>query len=113
MQMVNICRLVLIDSTMPHQTAWPLVSIRKLGFQPSDVKVAIGTHAAVDHTDNHWYLPLYFGAKLWLHVLDAVDAEKAGANPFVDPQGWTTFLERRSSFGSGSAGRFNRRPPTP
>jgi metallo-beta-lactamase class B len=71
--------LVLMDSTMPHQTAWLLESIRKLGFQPRDVKVVIGTHAAVDHTGNHWYLQHYFGTQIWLHELDAPAALAAGA----------------------------------
>jgi enterochelin esterase-like enzyme len=73
--------LVLMDSTMPHQTAWLLESLRKLSFQPRDVKVVIGTHAAVDHTGNHWYLQRYFGAQIWLHELDAPAALAAGAKP--------------------------------
>lgn len=81
--------LVLMDSTMPHQTAWLLESIRRLGFQPGDVKVVIGTHAAVDHTGNHWYLQHHFGAQIWLHELDAPAALAAGAKP--DPTRGPTF----------------------
>jgi metallo-beta-lactamase class B len=77
--------LVLMDSTMPHQTPWLLESIRKLGFQPGDVKVVIGTHAAVDHTGNHWYLQHYFGAQIWLHELDAPAALAAGCAEGAKP----------------------------
>lgn len=47
--------LILLDSTMPHQVAWLLENIRKLGFRPADVKVVIGSHAHLDHIGGHWY----------------------------------------------------------
>ena len=69
--------LILIDSTMPHEVGWLLDSIRKLGFDPREVKVVIGTHAAVDHTGGHWYFQKTFGAQTWLHELDVPSAMSA------------------------------------
>jgi metallo-beta-lactamase class B len=78
--------LILIDSTMPHQIPWLLESIRKLGFQPGDVKVVIGTHAAIDHTGGHWYFQRHFAARTWMHAADApgVMSAKCEAGAKVD-----------------------------
>ena len=58
--------LILIDSTFPHTVPMLLSSISKLGFNPSDVKVVIGTHAAIDHTGGEWYFQQAFGAQAWI-----------------------------------------------
>jgi len=63
--------LILIDTTMPHEVPWLLESICKLGFDPCDVKVVIGTHWHVDHCGGHWYFQHHFGSQTWLHELDA------------------------------------------
>ena len=63
--------LILIDTTMPHEVPWLLGSIRKLDFDPCDVKVVIGTHWHVDHCGGHWYFQRYFGSQTWLHEQDA------------------------------------------
>ena len=78
--------LILIDSTMPHQIPWLLESIRKLGFKPGDVKVVIGTHAAIDHTGGHWYFQRHFATQTWMHKLDApgVMSAKCEAGTKVD-----------------------------
>lgn len=70
--------LVLIDTPMPHQMDWLLESVRKIGFEPRDVKVVIGTHAHVDHVGGHWYFQRQFGAQTWLHEAE-VSAAQAGA----------------------------------
>lgn len=66
--------LVLIDSTMPHQVVWLLESIRKLGFDPRDVKIVIGTHAHVDHVGGHGYFQQQFGTQTWLHEAEVPEA---------------------------------------
>jgi len=63
--------LILIDTPMPHEVPWLLESICKLGFDPCDLKVVIGTHWHVDHCGGHWYFQHHFGSQTWLHELDA------------------------------------------
>ena len=67
--------LILLDSTMPHEVPWLLASIRKLGFQPSDVRVVIGSHAHVDHIGGHWYFQNHFGARTWMSAEEAPAAQ--------------------------------------
>ncbi|MBI3880864.1 MAG: alpha/beta fold hydrolase [Verrucomicrobia bacterium] len=73
--------LVLMDSTMPHQVPWLLDSIRKLGFDPRDVKVVIGGHAHLDHIGGHWYFQQHHGAQTWLHEADAAATESGAWQP--------------------------------
>lgn len=69
--------LMLIDTTMPHQMGWLLTSIRKLGFEPSDVKVVIGSHYGIDHVGGHQYFQRYLGAQTWLGEADVAAARAA------------------------------------
>jgi len=73
--------LILIDTTMPHEAPWLLESIRKLGFEPSDVKVVIGGHSHVDHIGGHWYFQKHFGAQTWLGEKDAPETIKGVCTP--------------------------------
>ncbi len=70
--------LILIDTTMPHEVPWLLDGLGKLGFQPGDAKVVIGTHAHLDHIGGHWYFQKHFRAQTWLQVEDAADTVRAG-----------------------------------
>jgi metallo-beta-lactamase class B len=69
--------LILIDTPMPHAIPMLLESIRKLGFDPRDVKVVAGLHPAVDHSGGTWFFQQAFGAEAWLHELDVQEALSA------------------------------------
>lgn len=69
--------LILIDSTFPHTVSMLIDSIRQLGFAPSDVKLVIATHAAIDHSGGAWYFQKVFGSKVWIQEADATAAANA------------------------------------
>jgi len=80
--------LILIDTPMPHEAAWLVENIRKLGFDPRDIKVVIGGHAHLDHIGAHAWLQQHVGAQTWLHEMDAPATSKgrckAGAKIELD-----------------------------
>ena len=63
---------IVIDGAMP--TSAPLIqsSIRRLGFQPKDVKILLNTHAHFDHTGG-------------LADLKRERLKSGSTDPFVDP----------------------------
>lgn len=55
---------ILVDGAMPTSAPLILASIRKLGFDPADVKVILNTHAHFDHTGGLADLKAATGATL-------------------------------------------------
>ena len=58
--------LILIDTTMHHQVYLIFESIRKLGFDPLDIKMILCTHAHYDHIGGVRPIAEYTGAKIYL-----------------------------------------------
>jgi metallo-beta-lactamase class B len=58
--------LILIDSTMHNQVYLVLESIRKLGFDPKDIKILLLSHAHYDHCGGVRPIIEYSGAKLYM-----------------------------------------------
>jgi len=56
--------LILIDTTMHHQVYLIFESIRKLGFDPQDIKMILCTHAHYDHIGGVRPISEYSGAKI-------------------------------------------------
>jgi metallo-beta-lactamase class B len=63
--------LVLIDTGNSDDNELMAGNIRKLGFEPSDVKVILLTHWHWDHTGGAAYLRELTGAPVMVHELDA------------------------------------------
>lgn len=58
--------LILIDATMHHQVYLVFESIRKLGFNPKDIKMLLLSHAHYDHCGGVRPIIEYTGAKLYM-----------------------------------------------
>lgn len=58
--------LILIDTTMHHQVYLIFESIRKLGFDPKDIKLILCTHAHYDHIGGVRPIQEYTGAKIYM-----------------------------------------------
>lgn len=58
--------LILIDATMHNQVYLVLESIRKLGFDPKDIKMLLLSHAHYDHCGGVRPIIEYTGAKLYM-----------------------------------------------
>ncbi|MBP2638395.1 MAG: hypothetical protein H6Q72_4302 [Firmicutes bacterium] len=63
--------LILIDATMHNQVYLVLESIRKLGFDPQDIKLLLLSHAHYDHCGGVRPIIEYTGAKLYMGKEDA------------------------------------------
>jgi metallo-beta-lactamase class B len=55
---------LLLNSGMPPSGPMIEASIRKLGFNPRDVKILLANHAHIDHVGGHAYLQKLTGAKV-------------------------------------------------
>ena len=58
--------LILIDTTMHHQVYLIFESIRKLGFDPQDIKIILCTHGHYDHIGAVRPIAEYSGAKVYM-----------------------------------------------
>ncbi|WP_315073724.1 metallo-beta-lactamase [uncultured Clostridium sp.] len=58
--------LILIDTTMHNQVYLVLESIRKLGFDPKNIKIILLSHAHYDHCGGLRPIKEYTGAKLYM-----------------------------------------------
>jgi len=63
--------LILIDATMHNQVYLVFESIRKLGFDPKDIKLLLLSHAHYDHCGGVRPIIEYTGAKLYMGKEDA------------------------------------------
>ena len=62
---------ILINSGMPPSGPLIEASIRKLGFNPTDVKLLLANHAHVDHVGGHAYLKKLTGARVAMMEAEA------------------------------------------
>ncbi|MDS0525396.1 MBL fold metallo-hydrolase [Clostridium sp. SHJSY1] len=58
--------LILIDATMHNQVYLLLENIRKLGFDPKDIKIILLSHVHYDHCGGIYPIKEYTGAKLYI-----------------------------------------------
>lgn len=69
---------ILLDSGAPENVALVLQNIGRLGFDPREVKVILGSHAHVDHVGGIAALRRLTGAALWMSRADAELAARGG-----------------------------------
>ena len=82
---------ILMNTGMPSSGPMIVVSVRKLGFRPEDIKLMINGHAHIDHAGAFAFLKQQFSAQLAV-MKDDVEAMESGdkndfkyANDFVYP----------------------------
>ena len=76
--------LILIDGGMPGQAEDILVSIRKLGFDPKDIKILLNSHAHMDHSGGLAEIKRQTGAKLIASAGDKPELESGFYLGFED-----------------------------
>jgi metallo-beta-lactamase class B len=74
--------LVVIDGGYETTAPRVLANLRTLGFQPSDVKVLLNTHAHMDHAAGLAELKRATGAQLFVSERDADEVETGGRGDF-------------------------------
>jgi metallo-beta-lactamase class B len=75
--------LVLLDVPYPSNAALVLRNIRKLGFEPKNVRILLGTHAHLDHIGGFAEVKKKTGAKVMLSAADADLAARGGIGDFA------------------------------
>src|SRR5690348_11349230 len=75
--------LVLLDAPYPENAQLILDNIRKLGFDPKNVRVLIASHAHLDHIGAMAEVKEKTGAKVWMSDEDAKLAARGGKNDFA------------------------------
>lgn len=76
---------VLIDSAEEEAVPLILANIRRLGFNPRDIKWLLASHAHYDHTGGHAAMQAATGAKI-AALPDQARELESGAIPADDPQ---------------------------
>ena len=83
--------LILTDGTFAQSAAMVEANIKKLGFDPKNVKVLLNSHAHFDHAAGLAYLKAATGAKLYSNPLEIPALEDGGksaiATETYGPQG--------------------------
>ena len=74
--------LILMNTGMPSSGPMIVESIKKLGFNPEDLKIMINAHAHIDHAGAFAYLKEQFGAELAVMREDVPAMESGDANDF-------------------------------
>ncbi len=69
---------VLIDSTYEDRVPMMLANVEKLGFDPKDIKLLIGTHAHSDHVGGHSLMREMTGAEILSSAEDMTVVETGG-----------------------------------
>ena len=69
---------VIFDSTYEDRVPMILESVEKLGFNPKDVKLLIGTHAHSDHVGGHSVMQEMTGADILSSIEDKATVESGG-----------------------------------
>lgn len=77
---------ILLNTGMPSSGPMIAESIRKLGFEPQDIKVMINGHAHSDHAGGYAYLKKLTGAELAIMREDVPAIEDGGKDDFF--YGW-------------------------
>lgn len=75
--------LVLLDAPYPENAQLILDNIRKLGFDPKNVRVLIASHAHLDHIGAMAEVKEKTGAKVWMSDEDAKLAARGGKDDFA------------------------------
>ena len=101
--------LAIIDTTVMEDLYLLLESIRKLGFDPMNIKKIFLTHAHMDHDGAARALKEMTGAELYLskededwrhpshsNMLSLIPENRMDYTPFVDADKWPAFLDERA-----------------
>lgn len=75
--------LILLDVPMDANAPLILRNIEKLGFDPKNVRILIGSHAHLDHIGGFAAVKQRTGAKVYLSAPDAELAARGGKNDFA------------------------------
>jgi metallo-beta-lactamase class B len=73
---------ILMNTGMPSSGPMIVESIRKLGFEPQDIRLMINGHAHIDHAGAFAYFKEQFGAQLAVMEDDVAAMESGGAGDF-------------------------------
>jgi metallo-beta-lactamase class B len=73
---------ILINTGLPGSGPMIEASIRKLGFNPKDLKILVGSHAHLDHVGGFAYLKKISGAKMEMMDRDVPVVESGGKSDF-------------------------------
>lgn len=107
--------LILMGTGTPASGPMIAASIRKLGFRPEDIKVIVTWHAHADHAGAIAYLKQLSGAQLAVMGGDVeakrAQAAKTGAEAFVDPDGYVTYLAAQGKAFEDEVARELAAPP--
>ncbi len=76
--------LILLDGGMPDQGEQMLASVRKLGFDPKDIKILLNSHAHMDHSGGLAAIKRQTGAKLIASAGDKPELESGFYLGFED-----------------------------
>ena len=74
---------VLIDGAMPESAPLIEASIRKLGFDPRDIRILLITHAHVDHAGTLAHFKALSGGKVEVMAPDVELLESGGATDYL------------------------------
>jgi glyoxylase-like metal-dependent hydrolase (beta-lactamase superfamily II) len=89
--LINLGELVLIDSGAGWSSDQIIDNIRKLGFDPQNLKTILLTHCHIDHIGGAPEIRKRCGSRIYIHNLDASPLEKG--DPVLTAANWyqTTF----------------------
>jgi metallo-beta-lactamase class B len=73
---------MIVDTAYDESVPIMVDNIRKLGFDPEDVKLIIGTHAHSDHVDGHTRMKEMTGATILASAPDVETIESGGKTDF-------------------------------
>jgi metallo-beta-lactamase class B len=74
--------LIILDTGMPSSGPMIEESIKKLGFNPADIKLLLANHPHIDHVGAHAYLQKISGAKVAMIAESVAEMESGGAIDF-------------------------------
>lgn len=75
--------LILLDAPLEENTDLVLANIRKLGFDPADIRIVLNSHAHFDHAGGIAEVKKRTGAKVYLSAADAELAARGGRDDFA------------------------------
>jgi len=73
---------ILLNTGLPGSGPMIEASVRKLGFNPKDIKILIASHAHLDHVGGFAYLKKISGAKMEMMDRDVAVLESGGKSDF-------------------------------
>ena len=84
--LLSLGELVLIDTGAGWSSDRIIDNIRRLGFDPQNLKTILLTHCHIDHVGGAPKLRKKFGSRIHIHKLDAPPLETG--NPVLTAAGW-------------------------